>query len=56
MKRILLPIPIFIMILTFAFTTIAEDEYIQYNLDKLTKKSEIRLKDIDKKLDEILGI
>ena len=36
--------------IVFTFTALAKDKYIQYDINKLNKKSEARLKHINKKL------
>lgn len=43
---------IFVLAL-LASTALAKDDYIQYDLAKLAKKSEARIKEIDKKTEEL---
>jgi len=50
MKRILLTVVIFVITVAFMTTSFAEGKYIQYDLNKLAKKSQKRLKGLDKKI------
>ncbi|OGW74864.1 MAG: hypothetical protein A2Z72_02375 [Omnitrophica bacterium RBG_13_46_9] len=53
MRKILLIIFILDVTITLVTAAFASDKYIQYDVDKLARKAQARIKDIDKKLAEI---
>ncbi len=53
MQKTLLIVATFILSFSFIALTLAQEEYIQYDLDRLAKKAEVRIKQINKKVEEI---